>query len=971
MRIKLFVTTYLIALSTYAQTDIPSIYIEKAKDHSALFIGQLEPWFISQQWATHPYWEDTKFHEGDICFEGRLYHNIKLRYNLFSNFVSVTSPEKQIAVTPDMNKISYFTIEGKYFIPFNGLYARIEYDGNRLSLIHYRKKNIAPQVIVNNTFVKNLYVSDKYYIYKGDSIFPVASKGNLIKLFPDYKKQIKDFCTKKRLSFTKRDRDNAINECAMFIDQLLCNNDNGHDMTSEGNYINSQLSKLLPPPYTQPESAKVTDAEIDKVLQTKETVRDIIAYNMYKDGGSIDSTLFVEENNTVATPGVESIDIIREAHALKEIQVIGITSKIGSAQTGMESFRPALMKNIPLALGESDIMKMAMTLPGVKSMGEASSGLNVRGSSSDQNLILYNNGIVYNPMHLFGLFSAFNADMVSETKLYKGGIPSQYGGRVSSVMDIKSKFADKNEWHAQASIGLLTSKALVEAPIIRDRVLLMLSGRTTYSDWMLKTLPSKSGYKNGSADFWDLGGSLGIILSNHHRINAYGYYSHDNFSFTREDEYSYNNGSISMEWKGQYGDNVSSSLSVGYDRYDYNNEERTYPDEASSLSFSIDEYFAKGKATISSIENNKLTIGFDGMQYNIMPGRFTPVGDQSLVSASVLNNDKANEYAVYAEDEFTHKKLTLTGGVRYNIFKSTTPGKERTYSSPDIRLSMNYAIKENQSIKGGFNTLHQFIHKVSNTAIISPTDTWILSNSRVKPQSGMQVSAGYYITTNDQQYEFGAELYYKRMSHYLTYRGGAQLTMNPKLEDDVITAQGKAYGIELQAKKMYGKLDGWISYTYSKAHLRQDDLSAALLVNGGNWYDADYDSPHEFKFVANYKFTRRFSISLNGNYFSGRPITLPTGKFYNKEEDKMIPYYTDRNASRLPDYMRMDASFNVETGHHITNKLKCWWSFGVYNILGRKNAYSIYYKSENDVLKCYRLSIFGAPIPFLSFNFKF
>jgi hypothetical protein len=288
-----------------------------------------------------------------------------------------------------------------------------------------------------------------------------------------------------------------------------------------------------------------------------------------------------------------------------------------------------------------------------------------------------------------------------------------------------------------------------------------------------------------------------------------------------------------------------------------------------------------------------------------------------------------------------------------------------------MRLSASYTLTPNSSIKAGFNTMHQYIHKVSNTVIMSPTDTWILSNAAIKPQSGWQAATGYYLQTENRKFELSAELYYKQMSNYLTWRSAGQLVMNPNLENDVIAAKGRAYGIEVMLRKPIGKLNGWLSYTYSRTFLRQNDKNLAQVINEGDWFPADCDRPHEFKFVGNYKITRRFSFSLNLDYSTGRPTTIPAGQYYNRQKQRYEPYYTRRNGHRIPDYFRMDASFNIEPTHHQTKKTHSWFSIGVYNMLGRRNAYSVYYESGKGRIQGYKLSIFGAPIPFVSYNIKF
>ena len=697
-------------------------------------------------------------------------------------------------------------------------------------------------------------------------------------------------------------------------------------------------------------------------------------------------------------PGVKKAKAsISDDQELAEIVVVaGRQSAVKSTTMGSEKFKPQLLKNIPSAFGESDIMKVVLTLPGITTVGEASSGYNVRGGATDQNLILFNGGTVYNPSHLFGLFTSFNSDAVEDVELFKSSIPVEYGGRISSVLKVVSKEANMQKLTGSASIGALTSKANLEIPIMKDRMSLLINGRTTYSDWMLKHLPEKSGYKNGKANFYDLGGALTWKLNNMHRLKVYGYWSHDKFSFSSDDSYGYQNRNISAEWRSILNEKITATLSAGLDHYDYFNEEWGTPSMAAKLSFGIDQLWGKLHIRHRLTEEQTLTYGLSVQHYNVQAGKYEPLGELSRINTTQLQKEKALENAVYIDYERSlTEQLSVSAGLRYTMFNALGPrdvnyysggelpsegslletrhetGIIKTYQAPEIRLSARYALQENLSLKAGFNTMHQYIHKVSNTSIMSPTDIWKLSDLNIKPQNGWQAAAGIYHETADKEYEFSAEVYYKHISDYLNYRSSAVLLMNPHLETDVISTDGQAYGIELQAKKPIGKLNGWVSYTFSRSLLRQDDKRVAMPLNNGDWYPSEYDRPHEVKAVLNFKFTERYSLSSNFDYATGRPTTLPAGKYYNSYNQRYMPYYTDRNTFRIPDYMRLDLAFNIEPTHKLTTFLHTSFSIGVYNALARKNAYNIYYVTEGTEIKGYKLSVFGTAIPYVSLNIKF
>ena len=692
------------------------------------------------------------------------------------------------------------------------------------------------------------------------------------------------------------------------------------------------------------------------------------------------------------------IELEEQNFMLEEVLVTGgRVEAVKSTTLGMEKIKPSLLKNIPMAMGEMDVLKMVQALPGVKTVGEASTGFNVRGGATDQNLMLLNGGTIYNPTHLFGFFTAFNSDMVSDVEVYKSSIPSQYGGRISSVLNITGKEANKEKFVGVAGIGLLTSKLNLEIPLWKERTSLLVSGRTTYSDWLLGMLPEKSGYKDGKAGFYDVGATFSHTFNVRNKLNIYGYYSRDRFAFNKNEKYGYGNMNLSAHWRAIFNDHLIANFSAGYDHYDYKNDETVDSIQAARLSFSIDQYFAKANFNLD-LEKHKLNFGISTLLYNIGSGKYEPLGKQSMVALDELQKDKALESAVYLGEEWEiTSKLSLNAGIRYSMFNALGPrdfytyqpgllpsentiadtvrvtGNEvlKTYHGPEFRLSGRYAFNDDLSVKVGFNTMRQYIHKVSNTSVMSPTDIWKLSDVNVKPQQGWQLAGGVYYNTPERMWEFALEGYYKKMKDYLDYRSGAKLLMNHHLEMDVINTEGYAYGVELEVKKPKGKLNGWASYTYARTFLRQNDKRISRPINNGAWYPTEYDKPHDFKFVGNYKFTRRYSLSLNMDYSTGRPTTIPAGQYYDQQLGTTQVYYTDRNSYRVPDYFRMDLSFNVEASHHLTLATHSSISFGIYNLTGRKNVYSIYYVVENRKIKGYKMSIFGVPIPFVTYNIKF
>ena len=696
--------------------------------------------------------------------------------------------------------------------------------------------------------------------------------------------------------------------------------------------------------------------------------------------------------------GELNIELEDKMQTLDEVTVTANKREnVKDVQMGVQALAAEDMKTIPTAFGELDIIKVVQALPGVKTMGEASSGFNVRGGSTDQNLILFNGGTVYNPTHLFGFFSAFNGSIVQDMDLYKGSIPAKFGGRISSVLDINSRKGNKEKYEGELSLGLLTSSVSLEGPIKKDKTSLLLSGRTTYSDWMLGMLPEKSGYKNGKAGFYDANLLLSHQFNTKNHLYMSGYYSHDRFNFIENEKYSYANANASLQWVHLFNDNFRLAVTGGYDHYDYATKNYQNENDAYKMSFDINQYFLKLDFTHEQLQNHKLDWGLSALMYDINPGTIKPYGDVSLYTPKTLQQEKALEAAVYFNEEWDiTSKFTVSAGARYSLFGAFGPrtyntyeegvlpsllymtgtetkdGNLKTYHGPEFRVGLRYAFTDDFSIKAGFNTMRQYIHKVSNTMVMSPTDTWKLSDMFIEPQTGTQYSLGFYKNFLGESLEASIEGYYKTINNYLDYRSGAQLLMNDHLETEVLPTEGRAYGVEFMLKRPKGKLNGWVSYTYSRTELRQNDPRIPNPVNNGSWYPAEYDKPHDFKLVGNYQFTQRYSTSLNVDYSTGRPQTMPVSQYYDHTIGATTFFYSERNGVRIPDYFRVDLSFNIKPTHRLTAKTHTFFTIGVYNLLGRKNVYSIYFQNEGDEgMKGYKMSIFGAPIPYASFNVKF
>lgn len=670
-------------------------------------------------------------------------------------------------------------------------------------------------------------------------------------------------------------------------------------------------------------------------------------------------------------------------------------ANISGTEMGLEKLDIKTMKQVPVAFGETDVVKVMLTLPGVQTVGESSTGLNVRGGATDQNLILFDNATLFNSSHLFGFFSTFNPDVVKGVELYKSGVPASYGGRLSSVMEVTTREGNKKKFGGSGGIGLVTGRLTLEGPIKKGKSSFLIGGRSTYSDWLLKKIDNKDLQKSNGT-FYDFNLHLNQEINEKNTIDITGYYSDDRFKLNNDTTYSYNNINGTISWKHTFEKKLFSEFSTSYSQYKYKVSNEFNPTYAGELSYKISQLNAKADFSYFINDKNTFTFGGSAIRYDLAPGIRIPFGETSITTPDRIQDEQGLESAIYAGDKIElSKKLSLSVGLRYSMFNFLGPnnvinyqpdvpktedsivdttayagGKTiQTYHGPEYRLSARYLLSSSSSVKFSVQRMRQYIHMLSNTTAISPTDIWKLSDPHIRPQVGDQISVGYYKNLKSNTVEFSLEAYYKTMENVLDYKGGAVLVMNHHIETDLLRAQGRAYGIEMLLKKVTGKLNGWVSYTYSRSLLKTTSSQPTEMVNNGKAYPSNFDKPHSANLIANYRFSRRFSVSFNSTYSTGRPITIPLQKYALDGSYRL--FYTDRNQFRIPDYFRVDFAMNFEGNHKIRKLAHSSWSFSVYNLTGRKNAYSVFFKSDGGIIKGYQLSIFGSPIPTLTYNFKF
>lgn len=711
-----------------------------------------------------------------------------------------------------------------------------------------------------------------------------------------------------------------------------------------------------------------------KSVGMKETRRQILLYN----NGKLDVEL---QENIIP---------------LKEVLVESERdARVTGMQMGVEKLDIKVMKNMPLALGETDIMKVVLALPGVQTVGEGTVGLNVRGGATSQNLIQFNDAVVYNPSHMFGFFSTFNPDVLKSVELYKSGITAEYGGRISSVLDVHSREGNLKKFSAAGGLSPVTGRLMIEGPIIKEKASFLIGARSTYSDWILKRLNTYT-IRNSTAKFYDLNMNFTYKVNENNTIIANAYMSEDQFKLNADTLYGYSDKNASIKWKHVFNQKLFSVFTGSFSKYNYEVISDRNPVNAFNMSFNIRQSNVKADFTYFLNQKHTITAGLGSTYYWLQPGSFLPHGEASLVKPDVIQNDQGVETAVYVGENYDiTTRTSLYLGLRYSIYQNMgekdvyqyRPGAPlqevtmtdtvhygagkatATYSGLEPRVALRHILSKSASVKVSFNRMRQYVQMLSNTIAITPTDIWKLSDIYTPPQIGNQISMGFYKNLKGNLIETSVEVYYKTIENGVDYKSGATLLRNHHLETDVIRARGKAYGVELLLKKSLGKANGWISYTWSRSFLQTKGAFDPETVNEGEWYRSNYDKPHSFNFIGNFKVSRRFNFSLNTVYSTGRPITIPIAKYNVGGADRVL--YGPRNGHRLDDYFRIDFSVNIEGNHKIRKLAHSSWTVAVYNLTGRNNPYSVYFVSTNGVIKGYQLSIFARPIPTVTYNFKF
>jgi len=657
------------------------------------------------------------------------------------------------------------------------------------------------------------------------------------------------------------------------------------------------------------------------------------------------------------------------------------------------------IKKLPFLFGEVDIIKSLLLLPGVSNAGEGASGFNVRGGAVDQNLILLDEATIFNSSHLFGFFSVFNPDAIKDLKLYKGGIPAKYGGRVSSVLDIYQRDGNSKEFEAQGGIGVISSRLLAEGPIVKDKGSFLVGGRSSYAHLFLKLADNPN-----SAYFYDLNTKLTYSLNDDNKLLFSGYFGRDVFDINQNFINTYGNSVFNLRWNHLVSDDIFTNLSLIYSDYYYGLT-------LDFVGFNWDSGIKNLniKYDFNHYLNNtfQLEYGIHNTYYEFNPGEIEPIDENSGINYFKLTNKYAFENATYFSVEHTiSNSFSTEYGIRFsnffrlgqdsfNVYENDNPiiynssldiyeeaepiGQEsysrseviKTYSNLEPRLALAYSFNDNQSIKASYNRMAQYLHLISNTSSPTPLDVWAPSGPFIQPQILDQYALGYFRKFQEGKYTLESEVFYKDIQNRIDYVNGANLIANNNIETIILNGRSRAYGLEILAKKNEGRLTGWLAYTLSRSEQQTPGTTPNESgINNGKWYATNYDKTHDISFTTTYDYNKKWDFSANFAFQTGLPVTYPTGQ-YNFNGIN-VPVYGDRNSNRLPAYHRLDLSATYIPKPNKEDGLQSSWNFGIYNVYNRKNANSISFRENDDtgLNEAAKLSLFGI-IPSVTYNFKF
>jgi hypothetical protein len=690
--------------------------------------------------------------------------------------------------------------------------------------------------------------------------------------------------------------------------------------------------------------------------------------------------------------GEITVEMVSQSINLEEVVVEAqaADANVQRAQIGVERLDINNVKKLPSLLGEANILNTLLLYPGVSTVGEGATGFNVRGGEADQNLYLQDEGFLFNANHALGFFSTFNDDLISSVELYKGNIPAQFGGRLASVLDVEMRDGSFERFGIKGSVGPVTSRLSVEGPVINGKSSFLIGGRMSYIDWMLDLIQVAE-VRRSSAFFYDANLRFTQKLNDKNTLVLSGYFSEDDFTYNEEFGFDYSTIMGQAIYKKIFSEKVYSRFSATYSRYASAQTDLEGLD-AARLSNDISYLKGKGVVTFSPGSTIKMDAGLSGIYYSVAPRRQEPSGDRSLIDFRELESEQALESAAFFNAEWNvSPALLISAGFRLGYYQFLGPktvfeyeegqlpsratlidtvsygsGKAiASYGSMEPRLSFRYRLDPENSLKAGYSRTTQFINQIFNTDSPTPNSNWQLSTSHIEPTRSHNFSAGFFRNFQRNRWETSAEVYYRWIDQIFDYRDFADLTVNETLETELLPGVGRAYGLELSVVKKEGLLNGRLSYTYSRSERQIEG------INKGEWYPSYFDQPHSGTLVLNYQPNQRHTLTVSFNYNTGRPATAPLGNF-ESTTGLVIPVYSERNQTRIPDYHRLDVSYTLGQGYNRTKRLKTSWTIAIYNLYGRRNAYSVFFtEGPFQSAQANKLSVLGTAFPSVTVNFEF
>ena len=689
----------------------------------------------------------------------------------------------------------------------------------------------------------------------------------------------------------------------------------------------------------------------------------------------------------------QDIELANEAAQLAEVVISSEApnANVSTNEMSVNKLDIATIQKMPTLLGEVEILRSIQLLPGVTSVGEGASGFNVRGGSIDQNLVLLDEAPVYNSSHLFGFFSVFNPDAVKDVKLYKGGIPARYGGRLSSILDVRMKEGNKKKLALNGGIGAIFSRLSVEAPIVKDKASFIVAGRRSYIDVLAQPFLSED-VEGSVLNFYDLTLKSNYDINEKNTLFVSAYLGRDNFGFGDDAGFNWGNATTTIRWNHLFSDKLFSNFTAYYSDYDYQINFGSESTNKFDWDASIKNYSIEPEFTLFLTPGNVVRFGAHGIIYEFEPANAVGVSEGEVTDLT-LPKKYAIESSLFLENEIDiDNRLSINYGLRYSMFNYAGKGTAyeygeaglglrrpvvssqdfdqwesiKTYNNLEPRFSLKYQLNDQQSFKVSYNRMTQYIHLISNTTAATPVDIWTPSTNNIRPQIADQVALGYFQNFKEDMYELSAEVYYKKMDQLVDYIDGADLLINEFLEGDLLEGQGRAYGLEMMFKKTEGRFNGWVSYTLARTERQVDG------VNNNEWYPSRFDQLHNLSITTFYDVSKRLSLSANFALISGTPTTFPTTRF--EQQGYIIPdnAFDARNNVRIPSYHRLDVSATLQGKKNPDRRWQSEWVFSIYNLYSKRNPFSIFTRlGEEGVTEAVRLSVVGNFIPSVSYNFKF